>query len=226
MAKFAMARLRQPTILNIITVLVSLALIAFSIASLYYTANGTKQMGRLLKPGEYTHTSGYPDIQQNVTFKYNLVPNALTFAACAISCAVALISIVGAALTQKKHNSSSKLTFYTLSIPSFLALIVNLVALIYTFAAYKSDDFGACDKHWELYWKDKNPEPITMTCSRENAAAYGLLYDFELRTYSTENRDAYRKLHKGRQLLAPLFVANLLLCFVTGMKWWDQRKKV
>lgn len=88
-------------------------------------------------------------------------------------------------------------------LPGIVTIIVTLVALIFTSVIFNSNNNGAC------YWENGYVPNNTLTCTRELAACNIGMYLVNVHWWTLQN--ACGQTQTGRHLVAPLFVASVLL---------------
>jgi hypothetical protein len=98
---------RLATILNIAAVILSLTLVALSIAALYLTGHGTYLMDNAFPPGKYEWYRGPSydlDTKHKITLQYNSANEGVLLAAGAVSCLTGLVGVVKFLFTLKVNN--------------------------------------------------------------------------------------------------------------------------
>lgn len=136
-----MAVSRKPAIVNFVTLFLSLALIAFSVAIFSLTGHGMRKLDHAFPSGRYNWYT-----QHWITLRYNTANEGLMLAAAALSCVTGLISIIRPLFVQKTPTPTPtpNLTQSLLFIPSLIALFITFGALIYTSISISTNNYGEC----------------------------------------------------------------------------------
>ena len=99
---------------------------------------------------------------------------------------------------------------FFLVLPGTLAFIISLISFMFTQIVYDSHNRGKC--YWENGYNPRN----VFQCTREQAACDIALYlkrdDAKLQQIFDTMRHVCGTTQTGRHLVAPLFVASVLMC--------------
>ncbi|KAF1851094.1 uncharacterized protein K460DRAFT_412706 [Cucurbitaria berberidis CBS 394.84] len=215
--------IRLPTILNSVALTLSLTLIALSTAIFYLTGHGMQLMDNAYPPGRYTWYRGPSwdmDSKHTVLLQYDSANEGMILAAGVVSCLAGLVGMGGAVaifLTQEKSKATSQKLILSLRIlPGALTFIITFIALIFTTVIFFNNNNGNC------FWEDGYNPKTTFTCTREQAAC-------NIGTYFQNSpwwalQGACGQTQTGRHLVAPLFVASVLM-FGLGVATFVMGKK-
>ncbi|KAF2630343.1 hypothetical protein BU25DRAFT_446586 [Macroventuria anomochaeta] len=218
---------RLLTILNGGALFVSLALVGISPAILYLTSHGMRWMNKAYPQGYYEWYRGPSydmDTKHKVRLMYESTNEYMIFTAAAVSAIAGLVGIIGFFLTRKTSKpTSSKSTLFLLVLPGSVTFVITLIAFMFTQIVYDTDNKGKCN--WEQGYNPGN----VFKCTREQAACnivgYFTMENSKIQQIFDTKRGICGETQTGRHLVAPLFVASLLMCGLTVAKFLVEKKE-
>ncbi|KAF9695144.1 hypothetical protein EKO04_007040 [Ascochyta lentis] len=201
------------TVLNAGALFFSLALIGVSPATGYFTGHGMRLVNEAYPRGYYEWYRGPSydmDTRHFVKVVYESTNEYMIFTAAAVGGVAGVIGVVGFFLTLKQSKPTTrKSTLYLLVLPGFVTFIVTLITFTFSQVIHNTDNKGQC--YWEHGYIPNNVFVCTRELAACNIAGYfrkdddklAMLYDTLQRTCGATQT--------GRHLVAPLFVASVLM---------------
>ncbi|KAH7398596.1 hypothetical protein BKA66DRAFT_566188 [Pyrenochaeta sp. MPI-SDFR-AT-0127] len=200
-----MARLL--TFLNSASLVISLTLVALSTTIFYFTSHGMNLMDSAFPPGKYEWYRGPhydPGTKHKITLRYDSANEGIILAAGAVSVLAGIGGVVGFFLTRKTIVSApQRSTLSLILLPGGAAFIATLIAIVITSIIFTTDHRGSC------YWENGYIPNNTLTCTRELAACNIGSFLVSVPWWTLQR--ACGETQTGRHLVAPLFVAGVLL---------------
>jgi hypothetical protein len=118
---------------------------------------------------------------------------------------------------QTSTPAPQRLTLSLLVLPGVVTFIVTLITLIFTTIIFNSHNKGDCDPSLGFY------PGYEMICTRELAACQVVHYFAD--TYWEDRDSACGGTQTGRHLVAPLFVASVLILGLGIARLFVERKR-
>ncbi|KAJ4984004.1 hypothetical protein SVAN01_10498 [Stagonosporopsis vannaccii] len=219
---------RLHTILNSSLLFFSLVLVAISPAILYLTIHGMRSMDEAWPQSYYIWYRGPSndmETEHKVALMYEFSNEPMIIAAAAASALAGTFGTVGFFLAGKVIKpSAQKPTIFLQIVPGIISFIVTFIAFVYTQVVFDTDNMGKCD------WTQGYKPNAQLKCTREQAICKIVGY------FTKDGWDLSRKYHTmrtichdtqtGRHLVAPLFVASLLLCGFAVSKFLVEKREI
>ncbi|OAL43301.1 hypothetical protein IQ07DRAFT_593107 [Pyrenochaeta sp. DS3sAY3a] len=212
---------RLPNILSIAVLVFSLALVAISIAVIYLTAHGIQLTQDAAPAGRHTWYRGPnwdPDNKSQIELKYDSANEGVIIAGAVVALFTGLTSTVGYFFTRETSKpGGSKSILSLLLLPSTIATIVTIIALIFSSIIYSTDNSGSC------WWENGYNNGATLTCTRELATCNIAKYFVDIDR--SKLNPACGPAQTGRHLVAALFGVSGALLGVSGAKFLLSRSQ-
>ncbi|KAF2999415.1 hypothetical protein E8E13_007232 [Curvularia kusanoi] len=226
---------RLLVILNAGIIFFSLTLVALSPAIIYLTADGSKKMIQLWPEGLYQWYRGpgsAAEMKPFIQLYYDSTNEHMIYATAAVSILAGLAGIAGIFRMSKTSKPLFRgSTLVLQAIPGTIALIINLIGFTFTQVVYDTHNKGKC------YWENGYYAGTVFKCTPEQTACDGITGLFlwnqdhpQFTHYNTSQmwdvkRESCGEAQTGRHLMAPLFVASVLMCaFAVGKVIVERRK--